>query len=110
MHVLYEDAGKLKAETIFSEADTSLQVESASGKRSKIKRSAVLFTFEQPSPDGLLPAAETLAATLDAGFLWECAPQQEFEAAALAEDYFGHAPDAVEKTAAILALSAAPAY
>jgi exoribonuclease-2 len=110
MHVLYEDAGKLKAETIFSEADTSLQVESASGKRSKIKRSAVLFTFEQPSPDGLLPAAEALAATLDAGFLWECAPQQEFEAAALAEDYFGHAPDAVEKTAAILALSAAPAY
>ncbi|CAM5201078.1 Exoribonuclease-2 OS=Castellaniella defragrans OX=75697 GN=HNR28_002685 PE=4 SV=1 [Castellaniella denitrificans] len=110
MHVLYEDAGKLKAETIFSEADTSLQVESANGKRSKIKRNAVLFTFEQPSPDGLLPAAETLAATLDAGFLWECAPQQEFEAAALAEDYFGHAPDAVEKTATILALSAAPAY
>ncbi|MGB7484507.1 ribonuclease catalytic domain-containing protein [Castellaniella ginsengisoli] len=110
MHVLYEDAGKLKAETIFSEADTSLQVESASGKRSKIKRNAVLFTFEQPSPDGLLPAAEALAATLDAGFLWECAPQQEFESAALAEDYFGHAPDAVEKTAMILALSAAPAY
>jgi exoribonuclease-2 len=110
MHVLYEDAGKLKAETIFSEADTSLQVESASGKRSKIKRNAVLFTFERPSPDSLLPAAEALAATLDAGFLWECAPQQEFEAAALAEDYFGHAPDAVEKTATILALSAAPAY
>ncbi|MFV0282366.1 MAG: ribonuclease catalytic domain-containing protein [Castellaniella sp.] len=110
MHVLYEDAGKLKAETIFSEADTSLQVESASGKRSKIKRNAVLFTFEQPSPDGLLPAAESLAATLDAGFLWEVAPQQEFEAAALAEDYFGHAPDAVEKTATILALSAAPAH
>jgi len=110
MHVLYEDAGKLKAETIFSEADTSLQVESASGKRSKIKRNAVLFTFEQPAPENLLPAAEALAATLDAGFLWECAPQQEFEAAALAEDYFGHAPDAVEKTATILALSAAPAY
>ncbi|MHA3904024.1 ribonuclease catalytic domain-containing protein [Castellaniella sp. WN] len=110
MHVLYEDAGKLKAETIFSEADTSLQVESASGKRSKIKRNAVLFTFERPSPDGLLPAAEALAATLDAGFLWECAPQQEFEAAALAEDYFGHTPDAVEKTATILALSAAPAH
>lgn len=110
MHVLYEDAGKLKAETIFSEADTSLQVESASGKRSKIKRNAVLFTFEQPSPDTLLPAAETLAATLDASFLWECAPQQEFEAAALAEEYFGHTPDAVEKTATILALSAAPAH
>ncbi|MFT0533220.1 ribonuclease catalytic domain-containing protein [Castellaniella hirudinis] len=110
MHVLYEDAGKLKAETIFSEADTSLQVESASGKRSKIKRNAVLFTFAQPAPDALLPAAETLAATLEPDFLWEVAPQEEFDAAVLAEDYFGHAPDAVEKTAVILALSAAPAY
>ncbi|MGB6006578.1 ribonuclease catalytic domain-containing protein [Castellaniella sp.] len=110
MHVLYEDAGKLKAETIFSEADTSLQVESVSGKRSKIKRNNVLFTFEQPAPDTLLPSAEALAATLEPDFLWEFAPQEEFEAAALAEDYFGHAPDAVEKTALILALSAAPAY
>ena len=110
MYVLYEDAGKLKAETLFSEADASLQVESASGKRSKIKRNTVLFTFEQPAPDTLLPQAEALAATLDVKFLWECAPQQEFEAEALAADYFGHAPDAVEKTALILALAAAPAY
>jgi len=110
MYVLYEDTGKLKAETLFSEADTSLQVESASGKRSKIKRAAVLFTFEHPSAETLLPEAEALASTLDIGFLWECAPQQEFEAAALAEDYFGHPPGAVEKTALILALSAAPAY
>ncbi len=110
MHVLYEDAGKLKAETIFSEADTSLQVESASGKRSKIKRNNVLFTFEQPTPERLLPEAEALAGTLEPDFLWEVAPQEEFEAAALAEDYFGHAPSAIEKTALILALSAAPAY
>lgn len=110
MHVLYEDAGKLKAETIFSEADTSLQVESASGRRSKIKRNNVLFTFAQPEPGALLPAAETLAATLEPDFLWEVAPQQEFEAAALAQEYFGHEPDAIEKTALILALSGAPAY
>ncbi|MGB3836800.1 ribonuclease catalytic domain-containing protein [Castellaniella sp.] len=110
MHVLYEDAGKLKAETIFSEADTSLQVESASGKRSKIKRNNVLFTFEQPTPERLLPEAEALAGTLEPDFLWEVAPQEEFEAADLAEDYFGHAPSAIEKTALILALSAAPAY
>lgn len=110
MHVLYEDAGKLKAETIFSEADTSLQVESASGKRSKIKRNSVLFTFDKPAPEALLPAAEAMAAGLEPDFLWEFAPQEEFDAAILAQDYFGHAPDAVEKTALILALSAAPAY
>ncbi|HEX7386011.1 MAG TPA: RNB domain-containing ribonuclease [Castellaniella sp.] len=110
MYVLYEDTGKLKAETLFSEAETSLQVESASGKRSKIKRNTVLFTFEQPAPDVLLSQAEALAATLDIPFLWECAPQQEFEVASLAEDYFGHAPGALEKTALLMALSAAPAY
>jgi len=110
MHVLYEDSGKLKAETILSEADTSLQVESASGKRSKIKRNTVLFEFEQPSPDVLLDQAQALADGLDIDFLWECAPQEEFEAAALAEDYFGHPPSAVEKTALIMALGAAPAY
>jgi exoribonuclease-2 len=110
MYVLYEDTGKLKAETLFSESDSSLQVESASGKRSKIKRNTVLFTFEEPDAETLLPSAEVLAADLDAGFLWECAPQQEFEASSLAEDYFGHPPTAVEKTAIILCLSAAPAH
>lgn len=110
MHVLYEDSGKLKAETIFSEGDASLQVESASGKRSKIKRNTVLFNFEHPAPGDLLPQAEALAQTLDINFLWECAPQEEFEVGALAQDYFGHPPSAVEKTALIVALSAAPAY
>ena len=38
------------------------------------------------------------------------ADHRRIRKAALAEDYFGHAPDAVEKTAVILALSAAPAY
>lgn len=110
MYVLYEDSGKLKAETILSQADTSLQVESATGKRSKIKRNTVLFEFEQPPPAQLLDEARALAETLDIDFLWECAPQAEFEAAALAEEYFGHPPTAVEKTALIMALGGAPAY
>lgn len=110
MHVLYEDSGKLKAETIFSEGDASLQVESASGKRSKIKRNTVLFNFEQPAPGDLLPEAQALAQTLDIDFLWECAPQEEFEVSTLAEEYFGHPPGAVEKAALIIALSSAPAY
>jgi len=110
MHVLYEDSGTLKAETVFSRADTTLQVESASGKRSKIKQSAVLFPFDAPSPANLLPQAQALADTLDVPFLWECAPQDEFAVETLGEEYFGHAPSAVEKTALILALGSAPAY
>jgi len=110
MHVLYEDNGTLKAETVFSQADTTLQVESASGKRSKIKQSAVLFPFDTPDPASLLLQAQTLADTLDVPFLWECAPQEEFAVEVLGAEYFGHAPDAVQKTALILALNAAPAY
>jgi len=110
MYVLYEDNGTLKAETVFSQADTTLQVEAASGKRSKIKQSAVVFLFEAPEPANLLPQAQALADTLDVPFLWECAPQEEFAVETLGAEYFGHTPTAVEKTALILALGAAPAY
>src|SRR5690606_951177 len=110
MYVLYEDSGNFKAEKIFSHSDPTMQVESESGQRSKIKNASVLFSFEQPSPSVLLEEATTLAATLDIGFLWECAPQEEFEASSFAEDYFGHPPGAVEKAALIFALNNAPAY
>src|SRR5690606_16461641 len=110
MYVLYEDSGNFKAEKIFSQSDSTMQVESESGKRSKIKNASVLFDFERPDPAALLAEATDLAATLDIPFLWECAPQDEFEAASLAEDYFGHPPSAVEKAAVIFALNNAPAY
>lgn len=110
MYVLYEDSSQFKAEKIFSQGDSSLQVESASGKRSKIKSASVLFSFEQPAPAALLEQAQALADTLDIGFLWECAPQEEFDTAGFAQEYFGHPPSAVEKAALIFALNKAPAY
>ena len=110
MYVLFEDSSKFKAEKIFSDSDSTMQVESASGKRSKIKKNTVFFEFEQPEPAQLLEQAEALAQTLDIDFLWDCAPQDEFQATDLAADYFGHTPNAVEKTAMIFALHAAPAY
>lgn len=110
MHVLYEDDGGFKAATIFSEADTSLQVEAASGKRSKIKKSNVVMRFASPDPTSLLQQAEAAATELDTGFLWECAPQQEFEVAELAQEYYGHAPSPVEECALLLHLHSAPVY
>lgn len=110
MHVLYEDSGNFKAEKIFSESDSTLQVESASGKRSKIKKANVLFSFEQPEPAALLEQAQALAATQEIDFLWECAPQEEFDASVFAQEYFGHTPSAVEKAGLIFALNSAPAY
>lgn len=110
MYVLFEDGGKFKAEKIFSDAETTMQVESATGKRSKIRKNNVFFEFSQPEPAALLEQAEQLAAEQDIQFLWECAPQEDFLAVDLAEDYFGHPPNAIEKTALIFALHAAPAY
>lgn len=110
MYVLYEDSGNFKAEKIFSQSDSTLQVESESGKRSKIKKANVLFEFDQPGPTEMMQQAHAMAETLEVDFLWECAPQEEFEAAEFARDYFGHPPGAVEKTAIIFALNSAPAY
>jgi len=110
MYVLYEDSAQFKAEKIFSEADTTLQVESASGKRSKIKKNTVVFNFDAPVPNELMSQAQVLAQTLDIDFLWECAPQEEFDIADFALDYFGHPPSVPEKTALLFALHAAPAH
>lgn len=110
MYVLYEDSGNFKAEKIFSQSDSTMQVESESGKRSKIKNASVLFSFEQPAPAAMLEQARALALTLEIDFLWECAPQEEFDAAEFAQEYFGHPPSAVEKAGLIFALNSAPAY
>lgn len=110
MYVLYEESGTFKAARIFSRSDSTMQVESASGKRSKIKNANVLFEFDAPEPADLLKQAEAQAAEIEIDFLWECTPQEEFEATAFAADYYGHAPNAVEKAALIFALNSAPAY
>ena len=110
MYVLYEDSGNFKAAKVFSRAESTMQVESESGKRSKIKNASVLFEFDSPAPAELLKQAEVQASEIEIDFLWECTPQEEFEAAAFAADYYGHAPSAVEKAALIFALNSAPAY
>ncbi|NBW00516.1 MAG: RNB domain-containing ribonuclease, partial [Betaproteobacteria bacterium] len=74
MFVLFEEDGAFKVGTLFSESDASLQVEMPSGKRTKIKRAALLLAFNQPGRDELMPAAHEVARGLDPQFLWECAP------------------------------------
>ena len=75
-HLLFDDNGDFKAGPVMSEAGASLQVELASGKRTKIKAASVMLRFDAPAPDTLLPAARRLAEDIDLDFLWECAPQQ----------------------------------
>ncbi|HXY22347.1 MAG TPA: RNB domain-containing ribonuclease, partial [Burkholderiaceae bacterium] len=110
MQVLFEDDGELKVGTVRSATETSFQVDSASGKRVKVKASAVLLRFERPRAEELLVAARTEAARMDADFLWQCAPQQEFGFEQLALEYCGHDPSPVEAAAVLIALQSAPIY
>jgi exoribonuclease-2 len=110
MHVLYEEDGSYKAATVLADQNTSFMVEAPHGKRSKVKSAHVLLRFESPAPAELMRDAETQAAALDTDFLWQCCGDNEFGFQQLAADYFGRAPNAVEATAILLQLHAAPMY
>jgi exoribonuclease-2 len=110
MNVFFEDDGQLKAGTILADNDTSLQVETTTGKRVKVKAAAVLLRYAAPAAPVLQDDAHALAATLDVDFLWQASADDEFGFADLAAEYFGHAPTPVEGAAVALALAAAPMY
>jgi len=110
MQVLFEEDGDLKAGTVRSATDASYQVDSTTGKRLKVKATAVLLTFEQPRGEELLARAQAEAAAMDVDFLWQCAPQQEFAFEQLAREYCGRDPDPVEAAAILMRLQSAPVY
>ncbi|RPI43703.1 MAG: RNB domain-containing ribonuclease, partial [Betaproteobacteria bacterium] len=90
--------------------DTSLQVETASGKRAKVKAANVLLRFAAGALHGFMAQAQTLADDIDLDFLWQCCGEEEFDFQSLARDYFGRAPSAVEAAALLLKLHSAPMY
>ena len=62
MHVFFEDDGQLKAGTVLTDNDSSLQIEAASGKRLKIKAAAILLRYAEPSPPLLIAEAQKAGA------------------------------------------------
>jgi len=110
MNVLFEEDGAFKTGTIVADNDTSLQVDTASGKRVKLKSAHVLLRFAAPSPGELLALAQGEMAGIDTEFLWEVCPEDEFGFEELATEYVGHKPTAVEATAVLLRLYSAPVY
>ncbi len=110
MFVLFEEDGAFKAGSLLADNDASLQVETVSGKRAKIKAANVLLRFREPAASALLDAAEPLAEEIEAEFLWECAGDGEFSFLDFARDYYGHEATPVEAVAVLLALHAAPIY
>ena len=85
MNVFFEEDGNFKLASIMTETQGSMQIESASGKRSKIKTSSVLMRFELPLA-GFMEAANAEAASLEVDFLWECCGEPEFGFEAFAAD------------------------
>jgi exoribonuclease II len=110
MYVLFEEDGAFKTGTILTDNDASLQVETASGKRAKIKSANVLLRFSEPAPGQLLDTAESIAEGIEAEFIWECAVDDEFSFSDFANEYFGHKASSIEATALLLALHSAPIY
>ncbi|NSL53441.1 ribonuclease catalytic domain-containing protein [Uliginosibacterium aquaticum] len=110
MNVLFEEDGSFKTATILTDNDSSLQVETATGKRVKLKAANVLLRFASPSAADLLAQADVLTADMDTEFLWEMCGDDEFAFAEFAADYFGHTPSAVESSAVLVKLFASPIH
>ena len=110
MQLLYEEDGDLKVGTVLAQAPASFQVESPHGRRSKVKTSSVLLSFERPGGAELLANAQKFASELDVSFLWECSGAREFDFRQLAQEYVGREPSAVEAAGVLLKLQSAPMY
>jgi exoribonuclease-2 len=110
MNIFYEEDGGFKVASIMTDNESSLQVESIQGKRSKIKGANVLLRFEKPAISEFMAQAELVSADIDVDFLWESCPAEEFGFEALAEEYFGHKPTATEGAGIVIRLHSAPMY
>jgi exoribonuclease-2 len=110
MFLLFEEDGGFKVGTLFAEAEATVQVEMPTGKRSKIKRNTILLQFKEPARDQLLPQARAIAQDLDPQFLWECAPEEEFDAHEFAKEIFSATPSSTETAGVMIALHQSPMY
>ncbi len=110
MFVFYEEDGQFKAGRVMADNEASLQVEAATGKRSKIKSDRVFLRFAAPEPTAFMEAAHRMRDEADADFLWEAAGTEEFDYLKLAEEYFGRAPQPVEAAGILMRLHEAPMH
>ncbi len=109
MNVFYEEDGHFRVASVMTETAGALQIESQSGKRSKLKANNVLLRFEGEM-NGFIEVANAEAATLDIDFMWECCGESEFGFAEFAADYYGRKPTSIEAAATAIKLHSAPIY
>lgn len=110
MNVLFEEDGAFRAGSVLADNVSSLQIELASGKRSKVKAANILLRFAAPAPGELLDRAEAEAEGIDIDFLWEVCGEQEFAFEELAAEYHGAKPDSVQAAAVLLRLHSSPIH
>ena len=110
MNLFFEESGDFKVGAILSQQGEAYQVETPSGKRTKVRARDVLLQFETPSPAELMAQAHAIAEEMDADFLWEVAGTEEFGAVELGTEYFGHAPKPQETAGMMLKIAAIPFY
>ena len=110
MNLFFEESGDFKVGAVLSQQGEAYQVETPTGKRTKVRARDVLLQFSSPSPAELLAQAHALAEDMDTAFLWEVAGTDEFGFAELSAEYFGHAPQPQEAAGLLLKLASSPIY
>ena len=109
MNIFYEESGQFKVAAVIQKNDSTYQADTRHGKRTKVKAANVFAEFDGDMA-AFLEKAQSEAAEIDTDLLWETCGEEEFTAAAAAEEYFGHAPSKTELAATLIALYAAPMY
>lgn len=110
MYLFFEEDGTFKVGTVLSQTGSAYQVELLTGRRTKVKGGHVFFEFSSPAASEVMGAAERMAEEMDPQFLWEVAPEEEFQFTDLAAEYFGESADVVQRVATLLALHGHPVY
>ena len=109
MNIFYEESGQFKVAAVIQKNDSTYQADTRHGKRTKVKAANVFAEFDGDMA-AFLEKAQNEAAEIDTDLLWETCGEEEFTAAAITEEYFGHAPSKTELAATLIALYAAPMY
>ena len=110
MNVFFEEDGGFKVGAVLADNNTSLQVETLHGKRTKVKAVAVLIRFEHPGLSQFMAEANKISGEIDPAFLWECSAEGEFSFEQLGREYFGRAPRAQESAGLLMRLHATPTH
>lgn len=110
MNLFFEESGDFKVGTVLSQQGEAFQVETPTGKRTKVRSRDVLLQFETPTAAEMIASANRLAGEIDIAFLWEVAGEEEFGVAELGLEYFGHAPKPDEAAGLLLKIASSPIY